>query len=171
LGYVGVKKRNVWSGRQDSKLRALDSKSSPYIHLRNAQKIVKFWLRGKDLNLYFLIQSQASCRLDDPEMIWDFGLRIWDLISIGNLKSQIQNRNGFGAIRTRNFRFRRPVFLIPLNYEAGRKLEGTRGFEPPTCSSVASRANSIAPRPQLDFRVPILDYLFIHHRTNPKSKI
>ena len=25
------------------------------------------WLRGKESNLYFLVQSQASCRLDDPE--------------------------------------------------------------------------------------------------------
>ena len=25
------------------------------------------WLRGEESNLYFLVQSQASCRLDDPE--------------------------------------------------------------------------------------------------------
>ena len=26
-------------------------------------------IREKDSNLYFLVQSQASCRLDDPEML------------------------------------------------------------------------------------------------------
>ena len=26
------------------------------------------WLRGKESNLYLLVQSQPSCRLDDPEM-------------------------------------------------------------------------------------------------------
>ncbi len=36
-------------------------------------------------------------------------------------------------------------------------MEGTRGFEPPTCSFVASRANSVAPRPRLDFGFWILD--------------
>jgi hypothetical protein len=85
LGYAG----KSWSGRQDLNLRTLDSKSSPYSRLRNAQRnckiknenfkskktggkvryftVSQFWLRGKDSNLCFLIQSQASCRLDDPE--------------------------------------------------------------------------------------------------------
>lgn len=36
----------------------------------------------------------------------------------------------------------------PLSYEAD-KMEGTRGFEPLTCSFVASRARSVAPRPQI----------------------
>ena len=28
------------------------------------------WLREKDSNLYLLVQSQPSCRLDDPEKEW-----------------------------------------------------------------------------------------------------
>lgn len=30
---------------------------------------VKNWLRGEDSNLCFLVQSQASCQLDDPEKL------------------------------------------------------------------------------------------------------
>lgn len=58
----------VWSERQDSNLRTLVSKTSPYSQLRNALK--KLGFGGKDSNLYCLVQSQASCRLDDPEKIW-----------------------------------------------------------------------------------------------------
>jgi hypothetical protein len=38
------------------------------------------WLREKDSNLYLLVQSQLSCRLDDPEvnLILDFGFWILD---------------------------------------------------------------------------------------------
>ena len=44
-------------------------------------------------------------------------------------------------------------------------MEGTRGFKPPTCSFVASRANSVAPRPHLDFRFWILDFGFVWKST------
>ena len=36
------------------------------------------WLREKDSNLYLLVQSQPSCRLDDPEVKLDFGFWILD---------------------------------------------------------------------------------------------
>ena len=90
----------------DSNLRTLVSKTSPYSHLWNARAdrlavavavavgrtffclllwstANSFWFRGKDSNLYFLVQSQASCRLDDPEknsLQWSpklSVLRIW----------------------------------------------------------------------------------------------
>jgi hypothetical protein len=110
-----------------------------------------------------LIQSQASCQLDDPETILEFGFGFRSLPKSEIQNPQFQIELGFGETRTRNFRFRRPVFLIPLNYEA-EKMEGTRGFEPPTCSFVMSRADSVAPRPQDNLGFGIYSF-------NPKSKI
>ncbi len=55
----------IWSERQDLNLRTLVSKTSPCSHLRNA--LIENWLREKDSNLYLLVQSQPSYRLDDPE--------------------------------------------------------------------------------------------------------
>ena len=55
-----------WSERQDLNLRTLVPKTSPFSHLRNAL-VFLYWLRGKDSNPYLLVQSQPSCRLDDPE--------------------------------------------------------------------------------------------------------
>ncbi len=95
---IGLRVREVWSGQRDSNLRTLAPKASPFSHLWNARTfgfwICDFrfwieratvahhsnlkskienpklsWLRGKESNLYFLVQSQASCRLDDPEML------------------------------------------------------------------------------------------------------
>ena len=56
-----------WSGRQDLNLRILAPKASPCSRC-GTPCCLKIWLREKDLNLYFLVQSQASCRLDDPEI-------------------------------------------------------------------------------------------------------
>ena len=33
----------------------------------NPKSQIQMWFRGKDSNLYLLVQSQPSCRLDDPE--------------------------------------------------------------------------------------------------------
>jgi hypothetical protein len=46
---------------------------------------------------------------------------------------------GFGRIWTRNLKSRILALCIRLSYEA-EKMEGTRGFEPPTCSFARSRA-------------------------------
>src|SRR5688572_25370496 len=56
------------------------------------------WLRGKDSNLYLLVQSQPSCRLDDPEVICDFRISICDLLEIDRPTlnpnpHEIENRN------------------------------------------------------------------------------
>jgi hypothetical protein len=66
LGYACVKVK--WSERQDLNLRILAPKASPCSHLRNALIFLLNWLRDKDSNLDLLVQSQPSCRLDDPEM-------------------------------------------------------------------------------------------------------
>ena len=43
----------------------LGSRTGP----RLTQRVLTIWLRGKDLNLHLLVQSQPSCRLDDPEVL------------------------------------------------------------------------------------------------------
>ena len=64
------------------------------------------WFRGKESNLYLLVQSQPSCQLDDPEVIFDFGFWILDSAFTRYLRqSKIQNPKSKigGDGRTRTF--------------------------------------------------------------------
>ena len=77
-----MKDEYVWSRRRDLNSQPSVSKTDASFQLGYIGKTkAKFektfyfllftsesWLRGKDSNLHRLGQSQASCRLDDPEM-------------------------------------------------------------------------------------------------------
>ena len=64
---IELHRREYWSGQQDSNLRTLVSKTSPYS--RCGTPGFENWLRVEDSNLYLLVQSQPSCLLDEPEIM------------------------------------------------------------------------------------------------------
>ena len=79
------------------------------------------WLRVEDLNLYLLVQSQPSCRLDEPE-VWILDFRFWILdwkrnLAIPVRQSKIQNLKS--------------------------KMVKTEGLEPSTLSFEARRSDSV----------------------------
>ena len=102
---------------------------NPESHIRNRK-----WLRGKDSNLYLLVQSQSSCRLDDPEVIFDLRFTIFDLARV------------FAASTTESPLTKGRSQIENRKSQIGKETEG---FEPSTLSFEARRSDSVELRLRL----------------------
>src|SRR5688572_2494871 len=92
--------RKIWSRRQDSNLRTLLSKRSPYSHLWNAQKILA---SGKGFEPVFHRSKRCVLPLDEPEKLEAlvrFELTTSRFVVLRSKSVELQSRRKFGRHRT-----------------------------------------------------------------------
>ncbi len=97
-------------------------------------------------------QNHASFRWTTPKYYKNLGKGIY---LIQNPKSKIGMASARLELAASGLEDLRSESIELQSRKFKGKMEGTRGFEPPTCSFVASRADSVAPRPRMKIKISI----------------